>query len=223
LKNVEKKVQTFIHHFGEEYFYGLNDNTLYSYLLSLIKRNENDEYYLLNPHQNYTQLTIKSKSFIEQNPQDLQQCLLFSIISKLLQLVSPESMIYKLPTFEDKISRLLCENYFYEQEHFNIENFLQRFISSPSIEVNSNDLFTTEDDFQEKLNEISITTKVMMFTRTSSFIIGLNNQTKKDLFNHSSDDMECTNISEKIDVINLVRDSSRIIENYSFEYSLEFN
>jgi hypothetical protein len=210
LKTVEEKVQTFIQHFGREYFYGLNDNTLYSYLLSLIKQKETGEYYLLNPHQNYTQLTIQSKSFIEQNPQDFRQCLLFSIISKLLQLVSPESMIYKLPTFEDKFSRLLCENYFYKQEHFSIEAFLQRLISSPSIDdENSNDLFAIEDIFQPKSNEILIITKVMMFTRTSSFIVGLNNQTKNDSFSHGNDDVEYSNISEKIEIINLVSDCQK--------------
>ncbi|CAF5094879.1 unnamed protein product, partial [Rotaria magnacalcarata] len=64
IKNVEEKVQSFIQHFGRQYFYGLNENTLYSCLLSLIKINGNEQYYLSNPNQHYSQLTIKSKSFI---------------------------------------------------------------------------------------------------------------------------------------------------------------
>ena len=155
----KRKSKHFIHHFGEQYFYGYNENTLYSCLLSLIKRKENGESYLSHPQRSYTQLTIKSKSFIEQHSGDLQQTLLLFIMSKLVQLLSPESMIYKLPTFEGEFSRLLCQNYFYQQEHFNIENFLQRLISSPSIDVDPYDLFTLENDFQEKLNEIFITNK----------------------------------------------------------------
>jgi hypothetical protein len=89
MRNIEEKLQTFIKHFGRQYFYGFNDDTLYSCLLSLIKYNENEQNYFLNIHQYYTQLTITSKSFIEQNPSDIQRCLLRSVLSKLMQLVSP--------------------------------------------------------------------------------------------------------------------------------------
>ncbi|CAF3355394.1 unnamed protein product [Rotaria sp. Silwood2] len=143
MKNIEEKLQTFIQHFGRQYFYGLNDNTLYSCLLSFIKKNENEQNYFLNIHQYYTQLNIKSKSFIEQNSSDIQLCILRSVISKLIQLVSPESIILKLPTFEDKIARWLCTNYFQQQEHFHIENFIQIFISNPLIDFQNNNLFTT--------------------------------------------------------------------------------
>ena len=131
MKNVEEKVHTFIQHFGRQYFYGLNENTLYSCLLSLIKYNENEQNYFINVHQHYTQLTIISKSFIEQNPSDIQQCILRSILSKLLQIVSPESIILKLPTFEDKLAKWLCTNYFHQQEHFHIQHFIQRLITNP--------------------------------------------------------------------------------------------
>jgi hypothetical protein len=191
LKDVEEKILSFIQHFGKQYFYGLNDSTLYSCLLTLIKKNENRQYFLSNIHHNYSQLTMKSKSFIEQNSTDIRQCFLYSIISKLLQLVSSEAMIYRLPTFEDKIARLLCNNYFYQQEHFNIENFIHRMISSSSIEI---DLSTTEDIPEQKRNDITITTKVMIFTRTSAFVTGLNKQSKNDLLNNH----------EKIEVLNLV-------------------
>ncbi len=203
MNSVEEKVLSFIEHFGQQYFYGFNDSTLYSCLLTLIKKDENGQYFLANIHRNYSQLTIKSKLFIEQNSTNLYQCLLFSIMSKLLQLVSPEAIIYKLPTFGDKFARSLCNNYFYQQEHFNIENFIQRLISTPSVEVDNNDLFTTADDLQQRINDIFITTKVMIFTRTSSFVVGLNKQSKNHLFNKNNDN-EYMGISEKIDVINLV-------------------
>ncbi|CAF3905549.1 unnamed protein product, partial [Rotaria sp. Silwood1] len=122
LKTIETKVRSFIDHFGKEYFYGYHDETLYSCLLSFIKRNAQNEPYLSNIHENYNQLTFQSKSFIEKDINDKKQCYLFAFISKLLQLASPESMIFKLPTFEESFSRLLCQNYFYQQEHFNIEN-----------------------------------------------------------------------------------------------------
>jgi hypothetical protein len=205
MKSIEEKVLSFIQHFGQQYFYGLNDSTLYSCLLTLIKKDDNGQYFLSNIHHNYSQLTIKSKSFIEQNSNDIRQCFSFLIISKLLQIISPESIIYKLPTFEEKIAQSLRNNYFYQQEHFNIENFIQRLISTPSVEVDNNDLFTIEDDLKQKSNEIFITTKIMLFTRTSSFVVGLNKQSKNDLFNNNNNiDDEYMNISEKIDVLNLV-------------------
>ncbi|CAF1635669.1 unnamed protein product, partial [Rotaria sordida] len=38
MKNIEIKIQSFIDHFGKEYFYGFNNETLYSYLLLFIKK-----------------------------------------------------------------------------------------------------------------------------------------------------------------------------------------
>ena len=70
----------FIQHFGRQYFYGLNDSTLYSCLLSLIKKDENGQLYLTNIRQNYSQLTIKSKSFVEQNTGNNEECFLSTII-----------------------------------------------------------------------------------------------------------------------------------------------
>jgi hypothetical protein len=191
MKSIEEKLLSFIQHFGQQYFYGLNDSTLYSCLLTLIKKDENGQYFLSNIHHNYSQLTIQSKTFIEQNSTDIRQCLLYSLLSKLIQLVSPESMIYRLRTFDDKIARLLCKNYFYQQEHFNIENFIHRMISSSSIEIDQSSI---EDIPEQKQNDIKITTKVMIYTRTSTFVTGLNKQSKDSLFN----------IHEKIDVLNLV-------------------
>ncbi|CAF4665098.1 unnamed protein product, partial [Didymodactylos carnosus] len=112
MKIVEKKARSFIDHFGKEYFYGFNDETLYSCLLSFIRRNAQGEPYLSNIHENYNQLTIQSKPFIEQDINDKKQCFLYAIISKILQLASPESMIFKLPTFEEGTTRSLCQNYF---------------------------------------------------------------------------------------------------------------
>ena len=212
LKNLERKLQGFIEHFGRQYFYGFNENSLYSCLLSLIQHKNDDESSPVNLQRTYSQLTIKSKSFIEQNSHDLQQCLLFSLMSKFLQLVSPESMIYKLPTFEEKLSRSLCQNYFYQQEHFHLENFLQRLISPPAIEIDSQDLFMDNDHYQEKLNDIFITTKVMMFTRTSPFVLGLNRQNQQDVF-YPDQELGQTNLSETMDILNLVSDSLRSNDN----------
>ena len=42
MNNVEEKAVSFVQHFGRQYFYGLNDNTLYSCLLSFIKTNHDE-------------------------------------------------------------------------------------------------------------------------------------------------------------------------------------
>ncbi|CAF4215359.1 unnamed protein product, partial [Rotaria sp. Silwood2] len=202
IKNVEKKAQTFIEHFGSQYFYGLNENTLYSCLLSLITTNGNEHYSLLNVHQLYTQMTIKSKSFIEQNSSNIQQCLLRSLLSKLMQLVSPESVILKLSTFEDQIAQWLCTDYFQHQEHFSIERFIRQLIADPSIDVHNDDLLATMNTKPQKHNEITLITKAMIFTRTSSYIIGLNKESKSQLFSGGDND-EYGNISDNIDVLNM--------------------
>ncbi|CAF1460251.1 unnamed protein product, partial [Rotaria sordida] len=208
MKNIEIKIQSFIDHFGKEYFYGFNNETLYSYLLLFIKKNQQNNYYLSNIHENYNQLTIKSKIFIEKNLNNKQQSLLFIILSKFLQLVSPESMIYKLPTFDETTAQLLCENYFYQQEHFNIENFLYRFISNPLLTIDNNELLTINNTIDQNINNnnnnnIIITRKLMIFTRTSSFVISLNQQSKNDLFYQNDENDMMMNISEKIDILNL--------------------
>ncbi|CAM4768543.1 unnamed protein product [Rotaria magnacalcarata] len=203
IKNVEEKVQSFIQHFGRQYFYGLNENTLYSCLLSLIKINGNEQYYLSNPNQHYSQLTIKSKSFIEKNPTDLQQCLVRLILSQLIQLVSPESIILKLPTLEDSIAQSLCTNYFQQQEHFNIENFIRELISKPCIGVDNSELWENPTDESRTETNIIITKKVMIFTRTSSYLDGLNEQTKSEFFNNDDFTGYDGNLTDKIDVLNL--------------------
>ncbi|CAF4841122.1 unnamed protein product, partial [Rotaria sp. Silwood2] len=137
LRNIEEKALSFIEHFGRQYFYGMNESTLHSCLLSLIKINENEEHSLLNVHQYYTQMTIKRKSFIEQDSTNIQQCLFRLILSKLIQLVSPESVILKLPTFEEKVEQWLCNLYFQQQEHFNLGNFIQQLISKPLLNIDN--------------------------------------------------------------------------------------
>jgi hypothetical protein len=189
LRNIEEKAQSFIQHFGRQYFYGLNESTLYSCLLPLIKINEHGEHSLFHIHQFYTQLTNKLKSFIEQNPADTQQCLLRLVLSKLIQLVSPESIILKLPTFEGTVGQWLCNLYFEQQEHFNIENFIQQFLSNPS----------TDDTEQSMMQN---TTKAIIFTRTSSYVVSLSQQSKTELF--STYDENDHPIRERIDILNLV-------------------
>ncbi|CAF0904066.1 unnamed protein product [Adineta ricciae] len=151
LRSIEDKVQSFVQHFGRQYFYGMNDSTLHSCLLSLIQTNENDQYTLL---------------------------------------VSPESIILKLPIFEDKVQQWLCHLYFQQQEHFNIENFIYQLVSSSSIKENS------EDGIAQH-----VTTKVMIFTRTSSYVIGLNQQSKMDLFNTHTNEND--DRADKIEILNL--------------------
>ncbi|CAF1570178.1 unnamed protein product, partial [Didymodactylos carnosus] len=137
----------------------------------------------------YTQLTLKSKATIEQNPSDIRQCVLRRILSKLIQLVSPESLALKLPTFQDNLSRWLCYTYFYDQEHFTLENFIH--------------LLTSENDDEDYNNneEISsITTKVTIYTRTSSYITGLNKQSKQDLFENNVDVLNLATIENSLDL-----------------------
>ncbi|CAF5134993.1 unnamed protein product, partial [Rotaria sp. Silwood1] len=180
LNNIEEKILSFIQHFGRQYFYGMNDNTLYSCLLSLIKINENEEYSLLNLNQYYTQLTIKLKSFIEQNPTDIQQ------------------------SFEEKFQKCLCNLYFQQQEHFNLRNFIQQLISKSLLNVDNNDLLSLENtENQLSFNTIHRTTKVIIFTRTSSYVLDLSQQLKNELFTTNNDNDEISNYNKQIEIINL--------------------
>ncbi|CAF0986784.1 unnamed protein product [Didymodactylos carnosus] len=149
----------------------------------------------LNIHQ-YTQLTIKSKSVIEQNPLDLQQCLLCTILCKLLQLVSPESLVLKLPSFEDSVSNWISKIYFHDQEHFSVENFI-RILTSPS----DNDL--QFDVLNQNNNQIplNITTKITIFTRTNASVDDSNHPS-------TSTNQLLANYSKRLETINLASNSS---------------
>jgi hypothetical protein len=217
MKNVEDKVRSFVEHFGQEYLYGFNYDTLYSSLLSFIKRNEQGECYLSNINDNYNQLTIASKPSIEQDINDKQQCLLYAILSRFSQLASPESMIFKLPTFENNIARSLCQNYFYQQEHFNIENFLSRFLSPATVPVDDDELLKMDDAAAQPTSTFFMTRKLMLFSRTSSFVLRLNKRSIHELLGHDADnDMMMIVTSEKIDIINLVRLSKVSSEVFSY-------
>ena len=194
LVNVQQKLQSFIEHFGREYFYGFTDNTLYSCLLSLIKHKDNqtDEYSLINIQECYTQLNIKLKTFYEQNLPDLQLCFVRLILSKLIQLISPEAIIVKLPTFEDKVEQWLCRLYFQQQEHFNIENILLQLVQTSSMNTDNVEQVNQQNTFRR-------TTKLMIFTRTSSRIVGLNQKTKNELLSEQS------RLKKQIEILNLVR------------------
>ncbi|CAF1142456.1 unnamed protein product, partial [Adineta ricciae] len=204
MRKVESIAQSFVKHFGQEYFYGFNDNTFYSTLLSFITRSQEGECYLSNMNDNYNQLSIQSKLSIEQSSNDKQQCLLYGILSKFLQLASPESMIFKLPTLENDIAQVFCRNYFYQQEHFNIETFLIRFVSPPIIPIDNDELLKMDNAVAQPTNTICMVRKLMLFTRTSSFILRLSKQSMNELFNHDvNDDMMNSITSDKIDMINL--------------------
>ncbi|CAM2729399.1 unnamed protein product [Rotaria socialis] len=117
-------------------------------------------------------------------------------------------MIFKLPTFEESTTLLLCQHYFYQQEHFNIENFLYQLISKPTSAVTDDELLATNNNVERKPNNINIKKKLMIFTRTSSSVISLNEQSKNDLFLKNNRHDVMTHISDKVDIINLA-----IIEN----------
>lgn len=211
LKNVEQKAKTFIEHFGTQYFYGLNEDTLSSYLLSLIKVEESEQRSLVNIQHHYSQLTIKSKSFIEENPANVQQSLLRSVLSKLIQIVSPESIILKLPTLENKISRWICRDYFQQQEHFSIENFIKQLVSNPLYYDNDDVMNDLTKMLSQESRNVSITTKVIIFTRTSPYIVGLSTRTKdatsQDNNNSAWDpyNQSANSIGEQVDILNMVR------------------
>jgi hypothetical protein len=207
MNNVEKKMQTFIQHFGQQYLYGLNDSTLYSCLLSFIQTDENRRCFISNVHQNYTQLNLRTKPFIEENPANTQQCLLRSILSKIIQIASPESIIFKLPTFEDKFAKSLFQNYFHHQEHFNIENFVRELIRKPSFDdTEPSHRVTTE--IHTEMNSI-MTTKVIIYTRTSPYVVGTNKASPYQLFNKQNNNSSDGKIGNMVDILNLV--SSNVI------------
>jgi hypothetical protein len=197
---IEEKAQSFIEHVGQQYIYGLTTNTLYSCLLGSIEKNNEENRYYLSINKKYTQLTIKSKSTIEQNPTNPFQCILRSTLSKLMQLIPPESIILKLPTFEAELSQWICTNYYRNQEHFSLENFLRTLNTTPISSMNILELENMDDQPKETFRS---TTKVMIFTRTSSLITGLNQQTKCDFFSSLDEDDLCP-FSDKVDILNLV-------------------
>ncbi|CAF4843259.1 unnamed protein product, partial [Rotaria sp. Silwood1] len=208
MNNVENKMQTFIKHFGQQYLYGLDDNTLYSCLLLVIETDENRQCSISNIHQSYSQLNIKTKRFIEENPGNKQQCLLRFILSKLIQIASPESIIFKLPTFQDKFAESLFKNYFQYQEHFNIENFVRELIQK--YENQSSYPITT--DTHTEINTIT-TTKVIIYTRTSPYVVGINKASKYQLFNKQNNNNFDEKISDLVEILNLaVIENTAILE-----------
>ena len=200
MKQVEEKVQTFIHHFGQQFIHGYNSNTLYSCLLGLIEKNSDNENCYLNIDQQYTQLTIRSKPIIQENPTNMFQCVLRYVISRLMQLIPPEHILLKLPTFTDDVSRWICQNYFDNQEHFSVEKFCNKLVTPYRPEES---IFDLQNFNQTEVEKIPSTTKVMIFTRTSSHIASLQEQTKEDFFSSLNQD-EYTIFSEKVNVINMV-------------------
>ena len=208
MNNVENKMQTFIRHFGQQYLYGLNDNTLYSCLLSLIETDDKRGCFISNIHQSYTQLNIKTEVFVEENPENTQQCILRSILSKLIQTASPESIIFKLPTFEDKLAELLFQNYFYHQEHFSLENFVRQLIGK------SDKHFDNNEPSEQRTPEVNIattfvsTTKVVICTRTSPYVVGINKASKYQLFNKQNITSSDEEIANMVEILNLVSPST---------------
>ncbi|UJR16744.1 hypothetical protein I4U23_003644 [Adineta vaga] len=205
MKSVESKMHSFIKHFGQQYLYGMNENTLYSCLSSVIETDVDRQCSISNIHRIYTQLNFKTKHFIEQNQTDKQLCLLRLILSKLIQIASPESIIFKLPTFEDKFAEALFKNYFQYQEHFNIENFVRELIQKPSDD--NGPTHRTTADRPIEMNFIT-TTKIMIYTRTSPYVVGINKASKYQLFSRQKNNGFNEKIDDMIEILNLA-----IIEN----------
>ncbi|CAF2941754.1 unnamed protein product [Rotaria sp. Silwood2] len=202
LTNVEAKLNSFIDCFGAKNFFGLNNDTLYSCLLSLLECEDNGICRISNIDRQYTQLTIRTKSFIE-NTSNINQRLLRSILSKLMQIVSSESMIFKLPTFEDETARSLCENYFYQQEHFSLENFIRQLITRSQTQADDDqNMNRTTDEGVLNVN-VLITTKIMIYTRTSPYILSLNKLSKYRLLGNRNN-VDYETINAMTDILNLV-------------------
>lgn len=204
MNNVENKMQTFIKHFGQQYLCGLNGDTLYSCLLSLIESNDKRGYFITNVHQSYTQLNIKTEVFVEENPQNKQQCILRWILSKLIQISSPESIIFKLSTFEDKLAEQLFQNYFYHQEHFNLENFVRALIQKSDKHFDDNDSSEQRTPNANTQTSSVLTTKVVIYTRTSPYVIGINKASRYQLFSRQNNTRSDEEIANMVEILNLV-------------------
>jgi hypothetical protein len=154
-------------------------------------------------------LTVRLKSLISPNLSDIQQSLFRIVLIKLIQLVSPESIILKLRTFEDKFAQWLANLYFQEQEHFNIENFLQRLISKSFTAITNNESSSSGNQNERDIRRI---TKVMIFTRTSSYILSMNQRSKYNLTHtnyHDDKDQTLDTHGKIVKILNLVSLSFR--------------
>lgn len=205
LKTVQDKARKFIEHFGKEYFYGFNDETLSSCLLSLIKEIDENDCSLINLDENYNQLMINSKQFVDYRPDDEECRYLSFVISKLLQITSPEALIFRWPAFHNEFAQALRREYFGQQEHLDLRNCLNRLISIPKTYVTSSDTQTTDGNSAQINHSISILRKLVIFTRTSSFIARLHSQSR--YYSSNNDDQHLTDLllPGKIHLINLVR------------------
>lgn len=204
LRNVEGKARKFIEHFGKEYFYGFNDETLSSCLLLLIQRLDQDEYSLGNLHENYNQLISRSKQFVDYRQDDDEWHYLSFVISKLLQLASPESLIFRWHVFQDEFAQLIRNEYFNQQEHLDLRNCLNRLISvSNTRNVHRNEL-TTNENIKQTNHSMLIVQKLMIFTRTSSFITSLCSRSRNDASNNDGERLANLLILDKIHTVNLV-------------------
>lgn len=175
LNHVETRSQSFIDHIGKQYFHGLNDSTLYSCLLPLIVKHDNENPTLGKIASQYNQLTIRAKGFVEQDPNDSLQCYLRFVLVKLVQLLSPESVVVALATLEETVKRWLSKLYFQGQDHFNLEHFLQQLLFHPA------DIESDNVDASMNLQSVQTTRKVVIFTRTSPYIMDISQQSRYDL------------------------------------------
>ena len=194
LDYVETKVTSFIDHIGKQYFYGLNNTTLSSYLISLIIKDPNGEFRLSSIDNLYTQWTINHKALIEENPSDVKQCFCRLVLNKLVQLLSPESIVVALPTFEENFQRWLSKLYFQQQDHFNVEHFLQKLVP----------IVADRDDLDSNAPREN-TRKVMIFTRTSPYVLELGQHLKQVYLNDNGYIDKRTYLDRgKIEVLSLV-------------------
>ena len=90
-----------------------------------------------------------------------------------------------------------------------MENFIRQLLSKPSGDMQNDDLLAMAADTQAPtVNDIKLTRKVMIFTRTSSYVIGLHEQSNRELFGGLISN-EYTDDTDHIDILNLVSDHPR--------------
>ncbi|CAF0903833.1 unnamed protein product [Didymodactylos carnosus] len=88
----------------------------------------------------------------------------------------------------DKIAQLLCNNYFRQQEHFSLENFIRQLVTKSLSETQNDDGETMNrtTDESSRAKNVLITTKVMIYTRTLSYVMSLNKLSKFRLLGNNN-------------------------------------
>ena len=196
LNEAESRVRDFIQYFGKEYFYGFTEETLKSILLSMIQRLDENECILKNLDENFSQLTIASKSFVDCKSNDEKIRLSSYVISKLIQLSSPEALLVKWRPTVNEFMINLREEYFNRQEHLDFRNFLSRFVSNSK---------STNPRSKNDKQPMEIVRKLILYTRTSSFITTLHTESRINSSREINSPPSTRLLPENVEILNLVR------------------